>query len=290
MILRRCRSASATAAARSAISRFRIGRQGLRRLRIFHGRRTGRLRHLPDAGRRSGQCAARCAIPLQQRPGDECRHDCPRLGYSHAAVSLAAGGLFGFSWWSAETGAMDWHRFSGSVLLGLISFRIIWGLIGSNTARFATFLRSPIKVLAYLRSSAPDPRSAWPQPRRWLQRCGHAAAGAGADRHRPVRSRCRRDRIGPAFAPGRFRSGPLAAEIHEISFTVLQIVAAIHILAILFYLVVRKRNLARPMVTGVDPPDQRCARRTGPGLAAALRRQPGDAVAMGWWTAAGFPV
>ena len=52
-------------------------------------------------------------------------------------------GLVGFSWGAAEYGKMDLHRLSGSILLGLVAFRLIWGLIGSNTARFGSFLRSP---------------------------------------------------------------------------------------------------------------------------------------------------
>jgi cytochrome b len=39
--------------------------------------------------------------------------------------------LFSFSWWSAETGEMDWHRFSGTVLLGLLLFRLLWGFVAA---------------------------------------------------------------------------------------------------------------------------------------------------------------
>ena len=66
-------------------------------------------------------------------------------------------GLVGFSWGAAEYGKMDPHRLSGSVLLGLVAFRLIWGLIGSNTARFGSFLRSPAAVIAYLRSDSATP-------------------------------------------------------------------------------------------------------------------------------------
>ena len=60
-------------------------------------------------------------------------------------------GLIGVSWWSAEAGAMDWHRLSGLTVTALIIFRLIWGLIGGSTARFASFVRAPQHVIAHLR-------------------------------------------------------------------------------------------------------------------------------------------
>lgn len=34
--------------------------------------------------------------------------------------------LLGFSWWSAESGEMEWHRWSGLTVLALVVFRLIW--------------------------------------------------------------------------------------------------------------------------------------------------------------------
>ena len=36
-------------------------------------------------------------------------------------------------------------------MLGLVLFRLFWGLLGSSTARFAGFVRGPARVLRYLR-------------------------------------------------------------------------------------------------------------------------------------------
>ena len=47
--------------------------------------------------------------------------------------------LVGLMWWTAEQGIMDWHRRLGLLLVGLLSYRIVWGLIGSRTARFASW-------------------------------------------------------------------------------------------------------------------------------------------------------
>ena len=44
------------------------------------------------------------------------------------------------------------HSWSGYVVLGLISFRIIWGVIGTRYARFWNFIYSPAHTFAYARS------------------------------------------------------------------------------------------------------------------------------------------
>jgi len=44
-----------------------------------------------------------------------------------------------------------WHIYSGYVVLGLIIFRVIWGLIGSKYARFSNFLYSPGDVSQYIK-------------------------------------------------------------------------------------------------------------------------------------------
>lgn len=39
----------------------------------------------------------------------------------------------------------------GHVLLGFLIFRLIWGFVGTETARFASFVKGPGRVIAYLR-------------------------------------------------------------------------------------------------------------------------------------------
>jgi len=60
--------------------------------------------------------------------------------------------LVAFSWWSAENHHMDWHRYSGYTLLGVLVFRVYWGIVGSSTARFAQFVKGPRAVMAYAKS------------------------------------------------------------------------------------------------------------------------------------------
>lgn len=43
------------------------------------------------------------------------------------------------------------HRWLGYVALGLVAFRLAWGVVGSRHARFADWVRGPRAVAAYLR-------------------------------------------------------------------------------------------------------------------------------------------
>lgn len=43
------------------------------------------------------------------------------------------------------------HQYAGVFVLILLLFRIIWGLIGSSTARFWDFIKGPVTVFNYLR-------------------------------------------------------------------------------------------------------------------------------------------
>ncbi|MBL1140980.1 MAG: DUF4405 domain-containing protein [Proteobacteria bacterium] len=44
------------------------------------------------------------------------------------------------------------HIYAGYVVLGLISFRLAWGFIGSHHARFKNFIYSPKRLTQYLKS------------------------------------------------------------------------------------------------------------------------------------------
>lgn len=157
--------------------------------------------------------------------------------------------LIPFSWWTAENEMMEWHYRSGMLLLGLLVFRIVWGLIGSSTARFSGFVRGPGTILSYLRRRTPSP-------------IGHNPLGAlsvlallGAMALQVGLGLFAADDDGLESGPlARFIDGDLAeniADLHETAFNLLLAVIVLHVAAILFYLVVKRRNLVRPMVTGV---------------------------------------
>ncbi len=67
--------------------------------------------------------------------------------------------------------ATAWHFRLGYLVLGLLLFRIVWGVVGGHWSRFATFVRGPGTVLRYLRGQA--------RPDEHLD-VGHNPLGAGS--------------------------------------------------------------------------------------------------------------
>ena len=56
-----------------------------------------------------------------------------------------------FMWYSSgDFDLMEYHMIVGRVILCMLIFRIVWGLVGSTTARFSDFIRSPLSGLLYL--------------------------------------------------------------------------------------------------------------------------------------------
>ncbi len=62
----------------------------------------------------------------------------------------------------------NWHIYSGYAVLGLISFRVLWGFIGTRHARFSDFMVSPGTAVQYLKELRAQ------HPQRYI---GHNPAG-----------------------------------------------------------------------------------------------------------------
>lgn len=54
-------------------------------------------------------------------------------------------------WWSGEQGRTDIHEKVGYSIFCLVATRIIWGFVGSEGARFRSFVVGPKLILRYLR-------------------------------------------------------------------------------------------------------------------------------------------
>jgi cytochrome b len=64
--------------------------------------------------------------------------------------SLVAGFILAYV---TEDDLLTLHTWAGYVVLGLVTVRILWGLIGSRHARFSDFIYSPAAIMQYLRDT-----------------------------------------------------------------------------------------------------------------------------------------
>lgn len=161
-------------------------------------------------------------------------------------------GLIGVAWFAAETERMDLHRWAGYAVLGLVIFRLYWGVFGSQTARFASFIKGPKSTLAYaatLRQRTPsevpghNPLGAWSVVAILLLLAVQVTSGLFAVDVDGLES-------GPLSTYVNFDTGRLFAKWHRWSFTGLQVLVVVHVAAVIFYLAYKRQNLIGPMITG----------------------------------------
>ncbi len=194
----------------------------------------------------------------------------PWVRLVHWAIVL----LLIVSYVSIHQGRMELHFISGYAVLALVLFRIAWGFVGSETARFASFLRTPGAALQHLASftrRGPD------------REIGHNAAGGwmvlvllGLLLAQPV--------TGLFADTGYGDYGPLAKRVpsdvsdlltgwhHRIFYYGLLVAGGLHILAVLAYAIIKRHDLVRPMVLGAKrlPADRPAPRIGSPLLALTL--------------------
>ncbi len=135
------------------------------------------------------------------------------------------------------------HEVAGYVVLGLIAFRLVWGLIGSDHARFKDFVPSPARLWAYLRSLVRG------RPDRYL---GHNPAGA-------VMILCLLGTVFIAAGSGwlmttdRFWGTKWVEELHEASAWLALALVGVHVAGVLVSSLLHRENLVRAMITGRKP-------------------------------------
>jgi cytochrome b len=196
--------------------------------------------------------------------------------------------LIGFSWWSAETHHTQWHMWSGFGVLFAVLFRIAWGLVGSSTARFASFVRGPRGLMRYFGDT-----------RAWTA-VGHSPLGALSV---VAMILVLAAQVGFGLIlideDGEF-SGPLAHLVddqtnelarttHHALFNVVLGLIALHVAAILYYRIVKRRRLIGAMIRG-------SSREYSPGTTALVAGKPLHlilclviAAALTAWIVAGAP-
>jgi cytochrome b len=155
---------------------------------------------------------------------------------------------------SAKIGgnAMTWHFRFGYVVFALVAFRVLWGLVGGRWSRFSSFLYAPGTVLRYLRgqSRADEHHEVGHNPLGSFSVFAllgflalQVASGLVAD-----------DEIANVGPLNRFVSGALASQAthwhKDYGQWILLALVALHIMAVLYYLLGKKKNLVRPMIVG----------------------------------------
>lgn len=163
--------------------------------------------------------------------------------------------ILGSLWYTANEGLMELHFTLAYLLMALLLTRILWGFIGSETARFTHFLRPPSAVIAYLKTS---------QTRGLHYSKGHNPAGGymvvallilllfqlstGLFSNDDIISE------GPLAYLVSYDTSRFITQIHHLNFDVLLGFICIHIAAVAFYRL-KGINLIRSMCTGSIPSD-----------------------------------
>jgi len=185
---------------------------------------------------------------------------------------------------SVGGGWMDWHFRLGYATLALLLFRLVWGFVGGYWSRFARFIPWPGAIVHYLKGQATpldslghNPLGALSVYVMLLSLLAQVVSGLFAD-----------DAIsytGPLVAYAAEDTVSFATWYHaEVGKPLLIALTALHLLAIVFYRLVRGQRLVAAMVHGDRQSDI-----GAPASADGLRQRLGALVLMAicagivWW-------
>ena len=147
---------------------------------------------------------------------------------------------------------MTIHFWSGYVIIGLLCFRLVWGVFGPRPARFTSFVRGPRVILGYLGHAGARQPSHWP---------GHNPIGA-LSVLAMLALLAAQVTTGMLADPEDFVNvGPLAHLVdeamnrkasvwHERIAYALLVLVVLHILVMLFYRFWKGEDLIGPMIHG----------------------------------------
>lgn len=156
---------------------------------------------------------------------------------------------------SAEVGILDAHVLIGYFLIVLLGFRVLWGFIGGQYARFNSFIFSPSETMGYIRSL----RGAHP-----AHYYGHNPAGAlmvfgllallAAIFMSGLVTLATVDYEGPLLFLANQVSDDTSyffRHAHDFFVDVALILIPLHLIGVIAGSIQHKENLARAMVTGM---------------------------------------
>ena len=162
-----------------------------------------------------------------------------------------------FSWITADAGWMTVHLVLGVTALILISFRIVWGIIGSSTARFRSFLTRPGRAVRYLSKSLGDDHQ---------YHGGHNPAGGYMviamlavlflQAASGLISNNDLGFAGPLADVISKNASDEATILHAAIFNVLVMFVWLHMVAVFYYVLVKQDDLLSPMIKGAKSTSQ----------------------------------
>jgi cytochrome b len=153
-----------------------------------------------------------------------------------------------------EDDLLSIHVWAGYAIFGLLSFRIVWGLIGPRHARWTDFIKEPSEIIAYLRKMAHSKAEHY---------IGHNPAG-GAMVIALIASLAVTGFTGLVVYGGQELSGPLAPwlgaipeewshvleEVHEFTANLTLVLVFLHVIGVVLASIQHRENLVKAMVTG----------------------------------------
>ncbi|RWH73511.1 cytochrome b/b6 domain-containing protein [Mesorhizobium sp.] len=180
---------------------------------------------------------------------------------------------FATAWLTAED-IQPVHQLAGYAVASLVGFRILWGLVGSRYARFAQFVRGPVRTASYIKKMVTG------RERRYL---GHNPAGAamvvailvtlsgtaltGWLLEAPDAAAGQVQIVTPAFAENdaneaeagtgvnlEERAGGPLKDIHETLADLMLLLVVLHVGGVALASLRHRENLVRAMLTGRKRP------------------------------------
>ena len=147
---------------------------------------------------------------------------------------------------------IQWHFYIGYVILGLMGFRLVWGFLGPTPVRWSTLAKSSMRLPGYLLKIGKREPSG---------DAGHSPLGSLASIALILAVSAQAAAGLFVASDDFFEYGPLNGYVsealanrltwwhHQLADIIL-ILVILHLCAMLFYLLWKKENLVRPMITG----------------------------------------
>lgn len=161
------------------------------------------------------------------------------------------------AWYTIENRMIELHEIFGHFLIALIVFRLIWGVIGASTAKFKTFVTSPLNALRYLgasltlktkHSTGHNPAGGWMVVILLIIIALQLITGLYSNNDLGFTGALA-DGVTKVFSD-------TLTQIHALNFKLLVGLIWLHLVAVFFYVLIKNDNLIKAMITGKKPENQ----------------------------------